>query len=90
VAAIPEAVTVLDIVACLSAPVAHLAVVLAPCVDGPIANGDLGSAASLAFEVRGLMHVAVNATMDTGYGISSGKTVRTSVHGQTFGLEGFL
>jgi len=90
VVAISKAVTFLDIVTCLSAPVTHLAVVVAPCVDGPIANGDLGSATSLAFEVRGLMHVVVDAMTDMGYGVSSGKTVRTSVHGQTFGLERFF
>ena len=73
--AIPKTVTIFDVMACLATPIAHLATVLAPCMDGPIANSDLGSAASLAFEVRGLMHVAVNATIDTGYGVSSGKTV---------------
>jgi len=90
VAAVSEAVTVLDIVACLSAPVAHLTVVVAPCMDGPIVDGDLGLATSLAFEVRGFMHVVVNATTDTGYGVSSGKMVRTSVHSQTFSLERFF
>jgi len=73
--AIPKAITVFDIVTCFTAPITHFAVVLAPCMDGPIADGDLGSAASLALEVRGLVHVAINATMNAGYGVSSGKAV---------------
>jgi len=81
VAAIPEAVTVLDVVACPSIPVTHLAIVLAPCMDGPIVNGDLGLTASLALEVGGLVHIAVNTTTNTGYGVSSSKTVQALVHG---------
>jgi len=72
---------VLDAVACSSTPVAHLAVVFAPCMDGPIANSYLSLVTSFAFEIRGCMHIAVDTTMNVGYGISSGKTVRASVHG---------
>jgi len=82
--------TVFDIVTCPPTPITHFAVVLAPCVDGSIANGDLGSTASFAFEVRGLVHVAINATTNAGYAISGGKAVRTSVHGQAFVLKRLL
>jgi len=88
--AIPEAIAVLDIVTCLTAPITHLAIVLAPCMDGLITDCGLGSAASLALKVRGLVHVAVNAATNAGYGISSGKAVRALIHGQAFVLEGLF
>ena len=71
-AAIPEAMTVLNVVACPSTPVTHLAIVFAPCMNGPIANGDLGLAASLALEVGGSVHVVVDMMTNVGYGVSSG------------------
>jgi len=73
--AIPEAVTVLYVVACPSAPITHFAVVVAPCMNGSIAHSDLSPTASLAFEVGGLMHVAVNTAMNTSYGVSGGEAV---------------
>jgi len=85
--AIPEAVTVLDVVACPSTPVAHLAIVFAPCVDGPIADGDLGSTASLTIEIGGRVHVAIDTATNMGYGVSSSKAVRALVHRQAFSLE---
>ena len=85
--AVSEAIAVLDIMTGLPTPIAHLTTVLAPCMNGSIANGDLGSAASLALEIRSLVHVMVNAATNTGYGISGSKTVRTPVHGQTFILK---
>jgi len=81
VAAVPETVAVFDVVTRLATPVAHLAVVVAPCMNGPIANGNLGLAASLALEVGGLVHVAVNVTMNASYSVSSGEVVRTPIHG---------
>jgi len=75
VAAIPEAMAILDVVACPSAPIAHLAVVLAPCMDGLVVNGDLGLTASLALEVGGLVHVVVDATANARDGVSGGEAV---------------
>ena len=72
---------VLDAMACLSTPVAHLAVVFAPCVDGPIANSYLSLATSFAFEIRGCVHIVVDTMMNAGYGVSSSKTVRALVYG---------
>ena len=88
VMAVSETVAVFDVVACSSAPVAHLAVVLAPCMNGSIAHSDLSLAASLAFEVGGCMHFAVDMTVNASYRVSSSKAVRTPVHGQAFVLEG--
>ena len=88
--AIPEAVTVLDVVARLSTPVAHLAIVHAPCMNSSVANGDLGLTTSLALEVRGLVHVAVDVTANASYSISGGETVQALVHRQLFSLKGFL
>ena len=88
--AIPETVTIFDVLACLATPVAHLAIVLATCIDGLIADGDLGSTASLALKVGGLVHVMVDAVVDTSYSISGSEMVRTPVHGQAFVLEGLL
>jgi len=90
VTAIPEAIAILDTVTCLAAPIAHLAVVLAPCMDSPILDCDLGLAASLALEVRGLVHVTVNAATNVGYSVSSSKAVRALIHGQAFILEGLF
>ena len=89
-AAVSEAVTVLDVVASPSTPVAHLSIVLTPCMDGSIAHSDLSPAASLAFEIGGCMHLAVNMTTNASYGVSSGEAVQTLVHGQAFSLEGLL
>jgi len=50
-------------------------------------NGDLGLAASLALEVGGLVHVAVDTTTNAGYGVSSSKSVGAPVHSQVFSLE---
>jgi len=74
-AAVSEAMTVLDVVACPPTPITHLAVVFAPGMYGAIANSDLSLTASLALEVGGLVHVAINATVDVGYGVSGGKSV---------------
>jgi len=90
VAAVPEAVAVLNVVTCSSAPVTHLAIVLAPGMYGTVMNGDLSPTASLALEVGGLVHVVINATADVGYGVGSGKSVQTPVHGQAFVLEGLF
>ena len=74
-AAVSKTIAIFDVVTCLATPVAHLAVVVAPCMNGLIANGDLGLAASLALEVGGLVHVAVNAMTNMSYSVSSGKVV---------------
>ena len=88
--AVPEAITVFDVMACLSAPIAHLAVVVTPGMYGPVADCYLGSTASLAFEIWSLVHVAIDTTTNAGYGVSSGKTVRAPVHSQAFVLKGLL
>jgi len=78
--AISKAIAVLNIVPCLTAPVAHLAIVVAPCMDGLIAYSDLSSTTSFALEIGGLVHVTVDAATDASYGVSSGKVVRTPIH----------
>ena len=55
-----------------------------------IADGNLGLTTSFALEVGGLVHVAINAVTNAGYGVSGGETVRTLVYGQSFGLEGLF
>jgi len=74
VLAITERVALFYIVAHLAAPIAHLVVVFAPGMYGSIANGDLSPASSLAFEVRGLVHVTVDAVTDMGDGIGGSKS----------------
>jgi len=74
VSAIAERVTFLYVVTCLAAPVAHLVVVFTPGVYGTITNGNLGPTSSLAFEVRGLVHVAIDVTTDTSDGIGGGES----------------
>jgi len=78
--AISEAVTVLDVMACPPTPIAHLAIVLAPCMNGLVANSYLGLTTSLALEVGGIVHIAIDATINASYGVSGGKMVRTPVH----------
>ena len=73
--AITEAIAVLNVVPCLTAPVAHLAIVVAPCVDGSIAYSDLSLTTSLALEIGGLVHVTVDVATDASYGVSSGEAV---------------
>ena len=89
-AAIPKTVTVFDVVACPATPIAHLAIVLAPCMDSLVANSDLSSTTSLALKVGGLVHVVVDAAMNASYSVSGSKAVRTPVHGQAFVLKGLL
>jgi len=89
-ATVAEAMALFNVVPSPSAPITHLPVVLAPGVDGAVANSNLSPSSSLAFEIGGTMHVVVNAVMNAGDGISSGKMFGTSVHGETFSLEGFF
>jgi len=74
VSAIAEGVALFYVVACLTAPIAHLVVILAPSMYGAVADSDLSSASSLAFEIRGLVHVAVNAVTDMGNSIGGGES----------------
>ena len=90
VATISNAVTFFDVVAGLSAPVAHFAIVLAPSVKSPIANCHQSPASPLALEVRGVVHVTIDASVNPSDCIGSSKSFRASVHGEAFGLEGLL
>ena len=84
--AVTEGIALFYVVTHLATPITHLVVVFAPGMYGTIANGDLSPASSLAFEVRGLVHVAVDAAMDTGDGIGGGESFQATVHGQSLGL----
>ena len=70
----------------LTIPITHIAVVLAPGMYGAVTDGDLSPLSSFAFEVGGLVHVAINATTYIGNGIGSSESLRTLVHGKSFGL----
>ena len=74
VLAIAEGVALFYVVACLTAPIAHLVVIFAPSMYGMVVDSDLSFASSLAFEIRGLVHIMVNAVMDTGDSIGGGKS----------------
>ena len=74
VSAIAEGVAFFYVVACLTAPIAHFVVILAPSMYGTIADSDLSPASSFAFEVRGLVHVAVDAATDMGDSIGGGES----------------
>ena len=84
--AIPKTMAFLDVVSSLTAPIAHLAIVLAPSMKGAVANGDLSFVSSLAFEVGGLVHVVINAMAYTGNSVGSSKVFRATVHGKSFSL----
>jgi len=90
VAAIPKAVAVLNIMSGLTTPIAHLAVVFAPGMNGMITNGDLSPSSLFALKVGGLVHIAIDVATDAGNGISSGKVFWTPVYGQSFSLKGFF
>ena len=90
VTTVPNAVTFFDVMACLSAPIAHLAVVLAPSVESSVTNCYQGSASSFALEVRGVVHVAIDASTNASDCVGSSESFGTSIHGKTFGLEGLL
>jgi len=74
VSAVAKRVAFFYVVTCFTVPVAHFVVVFAPGVYGMIADGNLSPTSSFAFEVWGLVHVAVNATTDTGDGIGGSKS----------------
>jgi len=79
--AISKTVAVVDVVACLATPITHFTVVLAPCMDSPIADSDLGPTTSFALEVGGCVHVAVDTATNISYGVSGSKMVGAPVHG---------
>jgi len=70
--AIPKAVAVFNVVACPATPIAHFTIVLAPGVYGAVANGDLSPLSSLALEIGGLVHVAIDAMADAGNSVGGG------------------
>ena len=74
VSAITKGVALFDIVACLTAPIAHLVVVFTSGVYGMIVDGNLGPVPSFAFEVRGLVHLAIDAATDAGNSIGGSKS----------------
>jgi len=84
--AVTKGVALFDVVAHLTTPVAHLAVVLAPGVHGTVTNSYLGPSSSFTLEVGGLVHVAINATAYSGNGIGSSELFRTLVHRKSFSL----
>jgi len=68
---VAERVAFFNVVTCPTTPIAHLAVVLAPSMYGMVANSDLSLLSSLTLKVGSLVHVTVNAAMDTSNGVSS-------------------
>jgi len=66
---------VFNVVTCFPIPVAHFAIVVAPSMNSVIAHGDLSLMTSLALEVGGLVHVAVDTATDSGDSIGGSKTV---------------
>ena len=88
--AISKAMTFFDVVSGPTTPIAHFAIVFAPSMNSVIMNSDLSPMPSFAFEVRGLVHVAVNVAMDTGNGIGSSQAFRTLVHSKSFHLKGLF
>jgi len=77
-------------VACLAAPVAYLAIVPTPSMNGMVSNGNLSSMSSFAFEVRGIVYIMINVVTDTGYGVGSSKVFGAVVYGKVFSLKGLL
>jgi len=75
VLAIAEGVTLLYVVTRLATPIAHLVVVLAPGMQGTVADSGLSPLSSFAFEIRGLVHVAVDAATDVGNGVGGGESL---------------
>ena len=89
-AAVAKTVTLFNVVAGLTTPIACLAIVLSPRMNGTISNGNSGFTPSSPGEVRGRVVVVINVTANASNGIGGGKAVRTLVHGQVFGLKGLL
>jgi len=75
VSAIAEGVTLFYVVTRLATPIAHFVVVFAPGMQGTVTDGSLSPLSSLAFEIRGLVHVVVDVATDAGNGIGSGKSL---------------
>jgi len=75
VSAITEGVALFYIVTCLATPVTHFVVVFAPGMHGTVRDGGLSPSSSLALEIGGLVHVAVDAATDAGNGISGGESL---------------
>ena len=56
----------------LATPITHFAIVIAPGMYGAVANSDLSPSSSLALEIEGLVHVAINAMAYAGNGVGGG------------------
>ena len=72
--AIAKGIAFFYIVTHLATPITHFVVVLAPGMYGTIADGDLSPASSFAFEVGGLVYVAVDAATDAGDGVGGSES----------------
>ena len=57
---------------------------------GVVANGSLSLTSPFTFEIRGLMHVAVDVVTDVGDGIGGSQSFRTLVHSESLCLKGLL
>ena len=85
--AVSEAVAFLNVVPSSTTPVTHLAIVLAPSMNGAISNGSLSFASLSSSEIGGFVAVAINAATDMGNHVSSSKMVRAVVHSEAFSLK---
>jgi len=74
VSAIAKGVTLFNVVASLATPITYLAIVFAPGMYGAVMNSDLSPSSSLALEVGGLVHVAIDATVYMGNGIGGSES----------------
>jgi len=80
VSAVAKRVALFYVVARLATPIAHFVIVFAPGMYGAIADGDLSSASSFAFEIGGLVHVVVDVATDASDGVGGGESFRATVH----------
>jgi len=90
VLAIAEGVALFYVVTCLATPIAHFVVVFAPGMQGTVTDGSLSPSSSFAFEIRGLVHVAVNVATDAGNGVGGSESLQALIHGQSFSLQGLF
>ena len=73
-ATVAKTVTLFNVMAGLTTPIACLAIVLSPCMNGTISNGNSGFTPLSPGEVRGRVVVAVNATANASNSVKAPRT----------------
>ena len=72
---VSEAMTFLDVMPSPTTPVAHLAIVFTPGMEGMVTNSNLSLVSSLACKIEGLVTVVIDMMANVGDGVSGSEAI---------------